>query len=201
MKTAILTAAVILLVAAVALYVNATSPQKELNRFLNQVATLEVGKTELPDWRTRLERAHLSNWSMACDQQTCNVRWRGENKLLHKLRLAPRSVVECDVQFKNGIASGMDIWVEIDDTADASGAMYPGTGVTVHQATDSRSCNQHYSTYTKQKGQRYWGVATMDSCVLPEDRARALAITTGCLARIGGCKSPEAILPQVFGNR
>ena len=109
MKTAILTVAVILLVAALALYVDATSPQRELNRFLDQVATAEVGKTELADWRTRLERAHLSNWSMACDQQTCNVGWRGENKLLHKLRLAPRSVVECDVQFKNGIASGMDI--------------------------------------------------------------------------------------------
>jgi hypothetical protein len=78
MKTAILTVAVILLVAALALYVDATSPQKELNRFLNQVATVEVGKTELADWRTRLERAHLSNWSMACDQQTTT--WGGAAK-------------------------------------------------------------------------------------------------------------------------
>jgi hypothetical protein len=37
-------------------------------------------KTELTDWRTQLERAHLSNWSMDCDQRTCRV---GENKLLH----------------------------------------------------------------------------------------------------------------------
>jgi len=201
MKTAILTAATIIVVVAAVLYFAVRSPQKELNRFLNQVATVEVGKTELADWRTQLERAHLSNWSMACDQQTCNVGWRGENKLLHELRLAPRSVVECDVQFKNGIASGMDIWVEIDDTADASGATYPGTGAMVHQPPDSRSCTQHYSTYVKQRGQRYWGVVTMDSCALPEDRAKALAINSGCLAEIGGCKSPEAILPQVFGRR
>ena len=90
---------------------------------------------------------------------------------------------------------------KIDDAPDANGAMYPGTGATVHQATDTRSCNQHYSTYARQNGQHYWAVVTMDSCVLPEDRAKALAINSGCLAKIGGCKSPEGILPQVFGNR
>ena len=105
------------------------------------------------------------------------------------------------MQFKDGIASEIFIWVELEDVPDDSEGIYPGTGATVHLGAATRSCNPHYSTFVKaNNGGRRWRVVRMDSCVLPEERAKALAISSGCLARIGGCKTPEEILPRVSEN-
>lgn len=88
----------------------------------------------------------------------------------------------------------------IDDSPDTAGVMRPGTGATVHQGVVGDTCNQHYSSYTKESDQHYWKVVTMDSCVLRAERAKALAINSGCLSRIGGCRTADAILPKVFGS-
>jgi hypothetical protein len=199
-KNAILITAATILAVTIALYLVVTSPQRELDRFLNQVAHVEVGKTKLEEWRKQLEQMHLSNWSVSCEQQTCGVGWRGDNTTLYRLRLAPKSTVAAEVGFKDGIASEINVWAEIDGSPDAAGVMQPGTGATVHQAATRGTCSQHYSTYTKQSGRHYWRVVTMDLCVLPEDRMKALAINSGCLTRLGGCKTAEAILPQVLSS-
>ena len=64
------------------------------------------------------------------------------------------------------LCRAVNVWAEIDDSPDAAGVMQLGTGATVHQAAALGACSQHYSTYTKQSGRRYWRVVTMDSCVL-----------------------------------
>ena len=199
-RAVVLFAGVSVALAVAIIYLVAALPRRSLDHFLKQVATVEIGKTRLDEWRIQVDRGRLSNWDETCDHSICSIVWRGENTPLQRLRLSPRTRVEVDVQFKDGIASGIEVWIEIDDASDVSGTIYPGTGATVHEAKANQLCNSHYSSYVKARGQRSWGVVTMDSCVLPEDRARALAINTACLTRIGGCKRVDEILPQVFGQ-
>ncbi len=90
---------------------------------------MEVGKTKLDDWRVGINKAHLSR-SFSCEGQICASEVSFENKLLHRLHLAPRSSVRAEVQFKGGIASEIYVWVEMEDAPDAAGVMYPGTGAT-----------------------------------------------------------------------
>ncbi|MGA8430096.1 MAG: hypothetical protein WB729_09765 [Candidatus Sulfotelmatobacter sp.] len=119
--------------------------------------------------------------------------------MLHKLQLAPLSGIVATVKFKNGIASEIYVYLEIDDR-DAAGTMQPGTGATIHLSAQSQSCAQHFCTYLTQRWGYPWAVVEMDSDASKEAQAKALAIKTGCLIKIGGCKKPEVILPQVFGS-
>ncbi len=201
MRRAILVAVSGLILGLLAtLYLVAELPRRSLDRFLAEVIRINVGSTGFVEWRSHLEQARVSNWSTSCDQQTCGVGWRGENKLLQRLRLAPRSGIAVQVDFKKNIASDIHIWVEVDDDRDADGVIHPGTGATVYQGSGPETCKPHYSAYRKPTGRFSWGVVTMDSCVLRGDRAKAFAINTSCLTRIGGCKTPNAIIPQVFGG-
>ena len=69
------------------------APQKRLDRFLLEIAKVEVGKTKLDIWRKQVDQAHLPNSIFHCEGQSCNISWRGDNMLLHKLRLAPLTTV------------------------------------------------------------------------------------------------------------
>ena len=191
---------VALVALAAVLYLVITSSRRSLRHFLREIGTVQIGKTTVEDWRKQVAPARLSNVTFTCIQRACSVSWRGDNRLLHKLRLAPLSTVEASIEFQGGIASDIYIWTEIDDAPDARGVMYPGTGATVHQTGNPQSCNKHYRPNLKLRGNREWGTVAMDSCVSSEDRAKALAINTYCLTTIGGCKTAEAILPKVFGH-
>jgi hypothetical protein len=126
-KRATLIVGAIIVVVTVVVYLILSWPQRELEKFLNQVATVEVGKTRLDDWSKQLEQARIWNWNTSCDhQQTCSIEWQGENKILHRLRLAPRSGALAEVTFNHGVASEINVWVEIDDAPDVTGVMYPG---------------------------------------------------------------------------
>lgn len=183
----------IVVVALAILYLLITPPRRNLDRFLQEVATVQIGKTKLEDWRAQVERDHISNVSLWCNHGVSGVEWQGENKLLHKLRLAPRTNVSASVGFKDGTASEVSIILEIvSPNKDTLAAPPP---VMVEQSID-RQCVPHYII------RRGVGVISvgMGACVSPQYRARALAINTSCLTRIGGCKTLESILPQVFGH-
>jgi hypothetical protein len=171
-------------------------PQRNLDRFLVQLASVELGKTEIEAWRARLETAHVKNVTLVCKGAGCSTSWRTDNRLLHGLHLAPLTGVEADVSFKDGVASEIYVWTEIEDGV----GEVPGSGATVHDINDTQSCHREYSAYIKQNRGYHWAIVTMDSCVEPSDKAKALAINTACLIRIGGCKSGEAIVPEVFNR-
>ena len=190
-------------VALAIMYLLINSPRRSLDRFLREVATVEVGKTKLEDWRKQVERAQLSSVTFRCDQRACEIGWRGENRLLQRLRLAPRSVVDAGVGFKDGIASEIYI-ILVMAKLDDKGEWHDDRGVVVRQSTDVPSaCDQHYHLEVKQRygvGDAYWATVAMDSCVSPQDRAQAIAINSSCLTRVGGCKTVEAMIPQVLGR-
>jgi len=177
------------------------SPRRNFERFLKQVAKVEIGKTTLEDWRGQIVSARISSLVFKCQQQDCSLGLRTENNLLYKLRLAPRSGVAASVGFKNGIASEIYI-IFVIAGKNQEGQWYDDKGVVVQQSTDQPgSCNPHYGLLVKNRngiGDRYWARISMDSCVIPEDRAKTLAINGACLTKLGGCRSVEAILPQVF---
>ncbi|MGB9106643.1 MAG: hypothetical protein WCC59_17960 [Terriglobales bacterium] len=199
-KKVILMTPVAIVALAAVMYLVITSPRSSLRHFLREIGTVQIGKTTLEDWRKQVAPAHLSNVTFTCIQRACSVSWDGNNRLLHRLRLAPLSSVKASIEFQDGIASDIYIWTEIDDARDARGVMYLGTGATVHQTGNPQACNKHYFPDLKLHGNREWGTVTMDSCVSSEDRAKALAINTSCLTTIGGCKTAKAILPKVFGR-
>jgi hypothetical protein len=204
-RTRLLIPGVVLLFASVfaviLLYLTINSPRRDFERFLKQVATVEIGKTTLEDWREQMARAQISSLASYCKQLDCASGIRTENKLLYKLRLAPRSIVDASVGFKNGLASEIYIIFEIAEKNE-TGEWHDGKGVVVRQSTDRPTpCHPHYDLSMKPRagsGERLWASVGMDPCVLPEERAKALAINTACLTRLGGCKTVEAILPQVF---
>ena len=188
------------LIVSLTLYFHVLSPQRELDRALMELGTVEIGKTQLPDLRTRIADAHFANWKVVCDQQRCSALSRIENTFLHQLHLAPKTVVAPEIEFKNGVASKIHIWVEILSSPNVAGAMYRTIGATVYQAADTGNCNAHYSADIRVRGAERWAIVTMGPCVTLQDRSKAFAINRRCLTRIGGCKSGEQILPKVFGT-
>jgi hypothetical protein len=201
MKNRILVPLVALAVGAVALsYLAITYPRRDLDHVLEQVRTVEVGKTKLADWRTGIEDSPAGAGKLVCEGLICGVGWRIENKFLQKLHLAPQTTATVSVDFKGGIADDFHIWIEVDNLSDVNGQRFAGPGATVHQSNDPRFCDANYSSYLKENFGKRWAVATMGPCVSRDNRARALSIKTGCLSKIGGCKDGAEILPMVFGT-
>jgi len=110
-------------------------PRRNFDRFLEEVATVEIGKTKLDEWRRQLDEKQISNVTLKCAQQTCGIGWSGENRLLQKLRLAPRTVVSVSVGFKDGIAEEIYILLSILKRND-QGDWLDDRGVVVRQHTD-----------------------------------------------------------------
>jgi hypothetical protein len=196
-RTVLITVAGILVVAA-AVHRVVTSPRRELQQFLRQVATVEIGKTKFETWRIQIGQARFANVTIKCDQRTCGIGLRVENSLLWRLHLAPRTIVDASVGFDDGIAS--EIYIALGTAKRNTGEdWHDDKGVVVRQSTDvSSACHQHDTLHVKKRYDRNWVTVAMDSCVSPQERAKALAINSSCLTRIGGCKTVEAMIPQVF---
>ncbi len=186
--------------AVVVCYLAITYPRRERDHVLEQVRKVEIGKTKLADWRTGLEHSPAGAGRLVCDGQICGVAWEIENRLLRKLHLAPRTTARVEVDFTGGTADDFYIWIEVDNLSDANGRRFPGAGATVHQSNDPRICNPNYRSYLKENSGKRWAVATMGPCVSRDNRAKAMAINTGCLSKVRGCADGAEILPKVFGN-
>jgi hypothetical protein len=176
------------------MYILITSPRRNFDRFLKEVATVEIGKTKLEDWRSQVNRAHISNVSFRCDQGVCGIGCRGENRVLWRLRLARRTIASGGVEFKDGVAS--EIYVMLAVQSPEQNVRFADPLVVVRQSTDA-PCDPHYRVAREHYMQVGVG---MSPCVSAQDRARALAINTSCLTRIAGCRTVESILPQVFAH-
>ena len=185
--------------AVVVCYLAITYPRRELDHVLDQVRKVEIGKTKLAGWRTGLEHSPAGAGRLVCDRQNCGVAWEIENRFLRKLHLAPRTA-RVEVDFTGGTADDFYIWIEVDNLSDANGQRSPGAGATVHQSNDPRFCDANYSSYLKENFGKRWAVATMGPCVLPGNRAKAMAFNTGCLSKVRGCEDGAEILPKVFGS-
>lgn len=189
----------ILIAGLVIIYIVSIIQQRPIHLFLAQIPKIQMGSTTLDEWQLWLRDKGLHDTVLACEAGSCVVSEHKENRLLHKLRLAPLCGITAYVNFRNGIASEVQVLVEIDDR-DIGTAKEPGTGATVHWSVQARSCPQHYCTSLKEKWGHTWAIVELDSAVSKTDLDRAFAINTNCLLRIGGCKKGEAILPQIFGQ-
>ena len=184
-----------LVVALAIMYVLSTSPRRNLDRFLKEVATVEIGKTKLDDWRKHLERAHLANVNVSCKDGGCSVECTEENTLLQRLRLAPQTTVWCFVSFGGGVADQIGALIHAKIPEPTSHEFIETHVFVVLEGNGSEPCRPHYRARAVSGGTVF-----MSPCVLPQDRARAFAINTSCLTRIGGCKTVESMLPQVFAH-
>jgi len=176
-----------------------TAPKKRMDGFLKEVAKVEIGVTTLQDWREQLRTADIHDGSRSCNGASCTISEKAQIGILSRLRLAPLSGIAVSVSFRNGLASEINVWFEIDDH-NIGGAMEPGTGATIRLSSESTSCPQHFCTYLRERWGYPWAVIVMDSGASDNERAKAFAIDMGCLTTIGGCKKPDDILPQVFGK-
>ena len=190
-------------VVAMLAFIAVTAPRRDLDCFMREVGTVEVGKTKLEDWRHKVAEAQLAGLNFVCDQQNCGVGLQRENKLLHKLRIAPPTIVDASVGFKNGVADGIYIALIVGGR-NGQGEWYDDKGVVVRLSSDQpNDCHPDYALRVKnrnQVGDRYWATVSMDSCVSPEARAKAVAINTACLTQIGGCKEVEEMIPKAFAH-
>lgn len=189
----------IVLVALLATYFVLTAPVRRARRLLGEIAKVEIGTTTVEQFRRQLQAARLQTSSIACQGSDCTLSERAEVRTTSRLRLAPLTGIVTSVSFKDGIASEVYVWLEILDHNTARG-MVPGTGVTVHESLESRSCPDHFCTYVSERDGYPWAVVEMDAAAPKEQRGRAFAINVGCMTKIGGCKRPATILPEVFGK-
>lgn len=184
-------------VAAAILYQVIISPRRNLDRFLREVATVEVGKTKIEDWRKNLERAHLAHLDVRFSQRTASVGCTEENTLLQKLRIAPRTVAWCYVEFEDGVAYGIDATIlALSPNPDWHDFFDRHVHVVI-VGDGSEPCTAHYRAVHTTDSR---GTVFMSPCVSPQDRTRAFALNTSCLTRIGGCKTVQSMLPQVFAR-
>lgn len=192
-----------LLAAVVAItYVSIFRPRQDLRRFLTAVEATQVGKTTLSEWRDNAEHARSPNVTVKDEGETSAVSWRGDNNLLKTLRLAPRTVVHATIGFKNGIVSSIYLVMDVMEHGEED--WHNDRAVVVRLSDDSPSaCHEDYAVEVKQRSgtsDRNWATVAMDRCVSRENFAKAIAINGDCLTRIGGCKTIEAMLPQVLGH-
>ena len=182
-----ITIALIFLLATVAFfYYGAVSRSRNLARFLQEIASVEIGKTRLQDWRDQVAKAHISNVEFQCEQEICGSVLLANNSLLDRLGLAPLTNAQAGVAFQNGIA--FDIYVIFATTRvyDANGNARDDKGVVVRESFDHHSCEAIYNVKldNPQEGP-YWVTISMGSCTSQESRAKALALNTACLTKIG----------------
>lgn len=193
--------AVILCLTAVVIasaYLGGTAPKRRFNRFLQAAAAVQIGRTTWREWETICRRYRLSAVVNDCRSNLCVVTYADSNSVLRLSRLAPPSAVVAELTFRDGVAAEMYVWFEID--ARTATGQEPESGATLHEVASPTSCNKGYSAYMKRHGAGQWAVVTMDSCVLPQYRMKALAINSSCLSQPGGCGSGEQLLPEVFGE-
>jgi hypothetical protein len=180
-----------------------TLPRTSLDRFMRQLATVEVGRTKRDDFRRQMDRAGLSDLAFPCGEHGCGYSLHVENTALNKLRLAPVTIAESSVTFTDGIASETRIMLGIAARGE-NGQFSGDKTVVVRESTDVPSpCHTHYDLLVRHNYRAFQGDTAslrMDPCVSPEDRVKALAINSACLATIGGCKTIESMLPQVFAR-
>src|ERR1700686_2302851 len=171
-----------------------TSPKRNLKFVLSKVSAVEVGKTKLEDWRPEVQGTQIPN-TFKCDPRACYIGWLFENRLLRALGLSPRTAVGVTVSFQDGIASEVYI-IYVVAKRDDKREWHDDLGVVVRQRPDpAAACRRQYRIELKHRagGDPYWVTVAMDACVSPQDRARAFAINSSCLTRIGGCKTVESL--------
>jgi hypothetical protein len=201
MKKILIIVACFVITAAVGLYwFLIASSHAQLDRLLQAVAMIELGKTTLPEWRRQVEHASISDIQFSCRQQICNAKWRKENTLLYKLKLAPPTVADVSIRFTNNTAD--DVYVLLVTAKQtATGIWRDDVGVVVRESSDDPSaCHPHMDMSRSEhyRGTSSWIAIAMDRCVSAAERARAFAINGGCIARIGGCKTAEQIIPGAY---
>lgn len=205
-KTRVLVCAPISAVAVLAafyFYEAITMPRRSVDRFIKEADHVEIGKTKLADFRKQMDLAGLSAAALPCGERECGYALQVDNTILNKLRLAPVTVIDCSVTFKDGIASETRIMVGVG-ARDRSGRLYDDKAVVVRQsAVVPAACHSEYDLTVKRADGAVHGDAAsvrMDQCVSRAARSRALAINSACLTRIGGCKTLQQILPQVLAR-
>jgi hypothetical protein len=185
------------------LYYRVSIPKNELARYMKLVRKVEVGETRLEEFRKAIEQEQFSQFAFPCREDICGYSFKGRNELLHKMGLAPLSVVESTVSFKEGIASEIYVVLEVR-SASYEEKDFAEKTVVIRQSTDTPpKCPSRYRLTEKHFGdtKSISGISiAMDGCVTSEDRLRALSINAGCLSRVGGCKSVQSILPAVFST-
>ncbi|MGZ4787881.1 MAG: hypothetical protein ACXVZX_05130 [Terriglobales bacterium] len=191
--------AVGLAVTVLAVYVQVTAPRRHFERFLGAVRDVRVGNTRLDEFKQQLIRSRIASFNSPCHGDRYYVVLTAQNSLLHKMHLAPLTTTIAQVQFQDSVASEISIIVEIDDL-EVNGTQTPGTGATVRQGLDPKSCSQNLKSFVTQKGPYHWVLVDMDSCIAPQARAAALAINKSCLTKLRGCRTGEEIAPKVFGT-
>jgi hypothetical protein len=186
--------AIILLIA---LFYAPVRDRRNFERYMEEIAAVEIGKTSMEDFRSRTTRAHIGNLNFGCEREDCSFSLRTDNKRLHQLRLAPLSTVQGGVTFKNGIASNIYIVFEIAEGSNPQNHI----GMVVSQRADSSSCGPRYDVLRRHRGEvadGQWATVSMDSCASSKEREKALAMSGACLTKIGGCKTVEALNPGLF---
>ena len=199
---AILTAAGLAAVIMGAFYWWASAPRRNLDRFLAQILTVNLGSTSLAQWRSQVDQAHINGLNIDCEQENCGISWRGSNDLIHDLRLGPKTAADVSVGFRNGIASAIYLVFVVGKQTQTQGWI-DGKDVVVRESSDAASCHQDYLLSVKRRyevGDQFWATVAMDPCISPDNRSKAFAINTGCLTRIGGCKTVQSMLPKVFSR-
>jgi hypothetical protein len=202
-KRVTLLAAGAALVGIAALYLAVTSPERDLNRFLDKLATIEVGKTRLDIWLETVEQMRSPHVIVRCDQRSCGIGWRGGNSILKALRLAPQTIVDASVGFDDGIASEIYIVMEVAEHNEIKDWHQDRIVVVRLSDENPSACHDHYKAELTRRygaGEDNRATVAMDRCVSRGEFTSAVAINTGCLTRIGGCKTIPAMLPLVFGR-
>lgn len=203
LKVAIGATFLVVVMAMFVVSVRAVTPKRRLERFVRASSTVVVGTTTLQAFQAELARVGSSGFVLSCQQEECVISLRSENTLLHDLRLAPWTVADVGVGFRKSVAFEVNASLVVAKK-DKGGTWSEDRGVVVRQSTDRLpACSPDFRLIVKQRygaGDRYWATVAMDPCVAPEERAKAVAINSACLTKIGGCGTVEELIPGVFSN-
>jgi len=164
--------------------------------FLREIVRLQLRSSSFAQVRDVMTKYGAKSLSSGCDSGACSYTVEFKNTWLHRLHLAPLTRLSCTLNVKNDglVLKGCQYFT--DDMA--------GVGASVWETmqphpTVKESCYVQREFIPRSAGPdiRYRVFVFLTPDASADEHRAAFGMNPRCLAKIGGCEDPLALLPTV----
>jgi len=183
---AALTSVIALLILGAGYWYFVFRPADQLRRGLQLAAAVQVGQTTKSDFRQMAKQ-----YGVRIDEFPNAFGFAQSNRVLEYLHLAPRTVVETNVTFENGLVEVVSVRASI-----GNGGEIAYINIREFNARDT-SCG-HVPVCVKPVTSTMSTTVIFSPSVPISERRHLLSLNWWCLVKLGGCKSSREFFPVAW---
>jgi hypothetical protein len=172
---------------ALAVWIPAFSQARSAGRLLAALQSVEIGRTTYDDVLRIKAEYNGTTGQERCTPDSCAIDFQIENKWIHSLHLAPRTIVWAFIGVQRGHVKGLmaKMIVGGNNPSEVTGAFIEESDL----QPDLRPFSFQFSQGIGQAN------AHLDGAATPTQRALAFKFNIACLYKPGGCKNAGEIVP------